>query len=533
MPLLKWFCAAYVCGFGAAMKTLLPDGFLKGEFIKRADDLFISHNLISDKTEFVYDPRDDLRFARFREILSDGVPSLISFPIYTDAEKFFEYLSSSHEFPAHLKEAMILYPRTGRGVWKTWRRLCSPEGNISVVVGGQNSAMAPIPGLGRIIVEDESSGAWRTMRNPIYSVRSLMASRARIEGASLVLGGRMPSCRAFMRMDAKASGHYAPTAPRVIFVDLKLAYSPSVEGVSGGLAVSEPLVRETEEAISRGKWAVWILDRKGYAGEIICEECGVPVRCPKCGGTMRLEASASRICCVSCGKTSRAPDECPNCAGRLLSARRPGLESLYPLADAAIISGVPILPHDADGERIKKTIRESNSGVMLGTRAALSLCDDAQVGMVGWLDADGEARSDSHDSRARAYSLIWESCWRGLSPAGRRVVLQTRRPGHDWQRGLPLPDGWRVFWRSELRERKELSMPPYTPLVKFEGRPGDSSALMERLRDAGCECWSPDDSPSTLWIRTKKLSELKRMFEPYFRIRRGRAGYPSVTVWHE
>ncbi|MDR1134161.1 MAG: hypothetical protein LBL05_08340, partial [Synergistaceae bacterium] len=31
IPLLKWFCDAYLCGFGAAMKTLLPDGFLKGE----------------------------------------------------------------------------------------------------------------------------------------------------------------------------------------------------------------------------------------------------------------------------------------------------------------------------------------------------------------------------------------------------------------------------------------------------------------------------------------------------------------------
>jgi primosomal protein N' (replication factor Y) len=307
-----------------------------------------------------------------------------------------------------------------------------------------------------------------------------------------------------------------------------------VEGVLGGLAVSEPLVRETEASISRGKWAIWILDRKGYAGEIICEECGGSLKCPKCGGPLRLEDAAARAVCVSCGQSAFAPDECPNCSGRLLSARRPGLEALLPLADAAIASPVPILSYD-DDDKIKRIVRESGTGVMLGTRAALALCDDVPVGMVGWIDADGEARSGGHDSRVRAYSLIWESRWRGLSPRDRRVLVQTRRPGGDWQRSLDAgTEGWRMFWRAELRERRELSMPPYTFLIKVEGAAPDISSIEGRLGGMGYECWSPDGSggKSALWIRTKKLSELRRVLSPYFHIKRA-GRFPSVTVWHE
>jgi primosomal protein N' (replication factor Y) len=430
---------------------------------------------------------------------------------------------------------MALYPRLGGNAeWRAWKRLSAGDGTI--VVGGQNSAMSPLAGLARIIVEDESSNAWRTVRHPIFNARSLLASRARLTSAELVLGGRMPSPRAFIKYDAECPPPAARRDGHVIFVDMKLAYSPAVEGVSGGLAVSEPLVRETEKALERGEWALWILDRKGYAGEIICEECGAPLKCPKCGGTLRLEEAASVVRCVLCGANSPTPDMCPACAGRLLSARRPGLEALFPLADAAINNPAPIFSPDTPESELKRAARGPGAGVVVGTRAVLSICDEVPVGMVGWIDADGEARLGEHDARARAFSLIWESRWRGVSAAERRVLIQTRRPAADWQRGLGAGgDGWRIFWRSELKERMELSMPPYTSLVKIEAAASDIAAISDIFASMGYEYWQPEETgkKSAVWVRTRKLSELRRKISPFFHIKRARRGFPSIEVWHE
>jgi primosomal protein N' (replication factor Y) len=515
------------------MKTLLPDGFLKGEPAepptpgkKRGG---------SPSVAFVYEPDDASRFERYFSMLSDGAPTLVSFPIYSDAKRFFELVMNSRAVSPELREKTVLYPRLGGSAeWRAWKRLSAGDG--SIVIGGQNSAASPLAGLARVIVEDESNNAWRTVRHPVFNVRSLLASRARIENAALVLGGRMPSPRAFIRYDAERPPVSARRDKRIIFVDMKLAYSPAVEGVSGGLAVSGPLVRETEEALGRGEWALWILDRKGYAGEIICEECGAPLTCPKCGGTLRLEEAASAVRCVACGAGESVPDRCPNCAGRLLSARRPGLEALYPLADAAINNPAPILPPDTPEPELKRAVREARPCVMIGTRAALSLCDEVPVGMVGWIDADGEARLGEHDARARAFSLIWESRWRGISPLERRVLIQTRRPGGDWQRGLAAgAEGWRMFWRSELKERGELSMPPYTSLVKIEAAASDIAAMSDIFAPMGYEYWQPEATgkKTAVWVRTKKLSELRRTISPFFHIRRARRGFPSVEVWHE
>jgi primosomal protein N' (replication factor Y) len=541
MPLIRWFSETYLCGIGTAMKTLLPACFLQGRELNQPEPLKSRDIALEDPggDHFLYEPVDSARFERYSEILSDGLPSLICFPIY-DAAKAFAGLMGGRAF---------LYPRSGAAAeWRAWNKL-SEEGGVTA--GGQAAATAPVRGLARIIVEDESNNAWRTLRPPFFNVRSLLAKRARIEGASLILGGRMPSARAYMTQkkaaaaSCHASAHYGKK--NFFFVDLRLAYSPSVKGIQDTLAVSEPLVRETESAIERGSWAIWILDRKGYAGEIICDECGISLRCAKCGGAMRWEAASSRLACVSCGASEPVPLSCPACSGRLLTARRPGLEALVPLARSALTCHVlPI----ADGETASiADALKSEPGLVVGTRAALSLCDSADVGLVGWIDADGEARSQEYDARARAFGLIWESRWRGMMKSGRRVLLQTRHPGKDWQRGLALdaPDkpGWSFFWQKELRERREFSMPPFLSLVKIEAGVSDAAVLADKFGKAGFEYWlaeaqgqqnSPEKanaSRAAIWLRTKNLSALRGIMSPYFSIKRAKRGYPSITIRHD
>jgi primosomal protein N' (replication factor Y) len=559
MPLIRWFSETYLCGIGTAMKTLLPASFLQGcapdpervpvprESAPKKDDAC---------DRFIYEPIDSVRFERYAEILSDGLPSLICFPLYDAAKAFAAFLGGS----------AFLYPRSGaEAEWRAWNQLSKGSG---IAVGGQTAAVAPLPGLARIIVEDESNNAWRTLRPPLFNVRSLMAKRARIEEASLVLGGRMPSSRAYMTQKAAStsgdsqkpsSGHCGKK--NFLFVDLRLAYSPSVKGVQDSLAVSEPLVRETEAAIGRGSWAIWILDRKGYAGEIICCECGISLRCAKCGGAMRWEAASDRLSCVACGARERVPMSCPACSGRLLTARRPGLEALLPLAKSALSCQVLSLS-DGESSSIHVALK-SGPGLVIGTRAALSLCDKADVGLVGWIDADGEARSQEYDARARAFGLIWESRWRGMmkSPHERRVLLQTRRPGKDWQTGLaadgPNKPGWTFFWQGELSERREFLMPPFVSLVKIEAGAGDAKILAEKFDEARFEYWladandqhdpknlpksqdasesprKPNASRATIWLRTNNLSALRRVLSPFFSIQRAKRGYPSITIRHE
>ena len=81
---------------------------------------------------------------------------------------------------------------------------------------------------------------------------------------------------------------------------------------------------------------MWLLDRKGYAGELYCEECGWAARCSRCGSAMRWEERRARLRCVSCGERAPLPERCPNCGGLLMRGSRPGLEALFERAEGAL-----------------------------------------------------------------------------------------------------------------------------------------------------------------------------------------------------
>lgn len=538
LALIRWFCEAHLCGSGTAVKTLLPARFLEGAILPPENVPSFGERVSnSPDVSFVYEPQDALRYEKYRQLLSDGKPTIIAFPTYPEALAFASFLEGV-SFGLK-KEEIVVYPRSGAvAEWRAWSGMLSAEG-ISLAIGGQTIAMAPLRGLARIVLDDESNHVWRTARRPVYNVRSLMAMRAKLEGLSLVLGGRMPSVRAFTRLsDGRKGDCEKPVKTKnFLFVDLRLAYAPEVKGVRDALAVSEPLVRETTRALDAGRWAIWILDRRGYAGEIVCEECGSSVRCKKCGGAMRWEASVDRVHCVSCGFSASVPGVCPTCRGRLLFAKRPGLEALLTLARAAIDRPSPILSV-ADGQKkgvsIPSDLPSSRPGLLIGTRAALALCDTLEVGLVGWIDADGEARSCQHDARTRAFGLVWESRWRGLSPASRRVLLQTSRPGKEWQAGLER--GWSVFWRRELRERRLFGLPPFSSLIRVMVSALDAKRMIAVFERERFEYWVADETEgkkTAIWLRTRRLSALRSALLPFFGISAARHGLPDVTVWHE
>ena len=85
--------------------------------------------------------------------------------------------------------------------WLALRR-----GERRIAVGARSAVFAPLANLGAIIVDEEHETSYKQGENPRYHAREVAIVRARLEGATVVLGSATPSLESWANAEA---GNYA------------------------------------------------------------------------------------------------------------------------------------------------------------------------------------------------------------------------------------------------------------------------------------------------------------------------------------
>ncbi len=524
--LSHWIGVNFLCGRGEALRVMSPSQLLKGEATEPIPPSGVEKLNRSFTQNYYYFSEDEQRHKRYVDILRNNQGSaILLFPERALAELFYSLLETQGF------EKVLLWPSVGgKKLWEAWNKACI--GDVNIIVGGPGAVFAPLCNPELILVDEESSPAYRLQSVPFLQIRSVAVQRARIAKSSLYLCGRLPSSKIFLHK--KPEEQLVSPEKRAFFVDTKFAPKPDFPGISSSFPLSESLVRETMKCLGEKRTALWILDRKGYAGEITCEECGGTLVCHSCGVALRAEEEAVNVTCPLCGYKAPFPKKCPKCGGFLLSGKRPGLEIVLKIAQALCGEGYPVVEWHAEKNTSKKRLREINAhfvhgGIVVGSRAALSLCDSMLVGMIGWIDADAEARKVVYRSKFDAYRMVLESFWRGREAAQRRVIIQSRRPGKGWQRGIL--EGWTSFWYKELKERQEYGFPPFSILAEITPPPNKKEELLDYLVEKNIMAMDPGGKEKTLWIFVERPGKLKKVLEPWFNISKSREGFPLVSLW--
>lgn len=515
--LARWMGRAFLCGTGQALQAICPADLLRGEPAPPVESPASSGDL---RESSCFEPWDEARWDLYLRRLEDGRRTLVLFPERRLAKAFFGRL------PSALRAESLLWPSAGgKRLWTAWKEV--REGRFRVVVGGPGGVFAPLAPES-IVVDDESNPAYVAQRAPRVSARSLAGRRAGHLGAELLLGGRMPSSKTFLRASPRCV--VLPDRRTLVFTDVRRSVKAEVRGVEGMLPLTVSLLDRTRTVLAQGRHVLWILDRRGEAAEVYCPECGNPVSCSRCGGIMRAEGKDGSLRCVRCGARKSLAPHCPVCRGALWTGRRPGLEALAGIA-GRLIRGYPILLDEGEERRREKDA----PALILGTRGALALCDALDVGLAAWLDLDAELRRAEYSARFHVFSMLWESCWRGLSASGTRerlVLVQSRRSGNVWRDVLAR--GWGCFWSGELDARRSLDLPPFGLLVQIDLPEGeDRGTFIRSLEDAGLFVMDPGDPGQPLWVSAASADVLGRILAPRFGIEHSRSGFPVVTVWAE
>ncbi len=379
--------------------------------------------------------------------------------------------------------------------WHAIRR-----GKARIAIGPRSAVFAPVQQLGLIIVDEEHDASYKQENSPRYQGRDLAVVRAKMEGATIVLGSATPSLESLhnaqigkysmLRLDHRADGQRLPLT-RV----LDMRTEPKDKRYQGIL--SERLRMAIDERLQSGEQTILLLNRRGFARALQCPDCGHIVTCEHCSLPMTYHLTENRLICHICGYRAAVPHECPACHSRGILLEGCGTQKVeailrrcYPQARLQRV--------DADVAARKNALRDiladfraHRIDILLGTQMISKGLDFPGVTLVGVLNADIGLSIPDPRAGERSFQLLTQVAGRaGRGDLDGEVIIQTFTPQaaaiqfarrHD-------TDG---FAESELALRRQFGYPPFSHMAVLTVRSATEDlarlgieTLHRRLSDA-------------------------------------------------
>ena len=320
----------------------------------------------------------------------------------------------------------------------------------TTVVGTRSAAWLPMPELAAVVVFDEHDEALQEERVPAGHARDVAVERARRRSIPVVLASPVPSLEALragplLRLERAVEREAWP----LVEVLDRRDDDPVRAGLfAEGLA---PRIRGEQRVVC-------VLNRKGRSRLLACSSCGEIVRTDDGRSSMILDDD--RLRSVD-GEESR-PIVCAHCGATTLKNLRAGVTRAREELAALLAEPVDEVTGSSEGR--------PRSRVVIGTEAVLHRVDEADV--VVFLDLDQELLAPRQRAAEQALALLARAA-RLLGPRneGRRLVLQTRQPGHEVVQAA-LRGNPSLVAVAERDRRRALGLPPYGAQVLVSGAGG-------------------------------------------------------------
>jgi primosomal protein N' (replication factor Y) len=369
-----------------------------------------------------------------------------------------------------------------------WRRVRS--GEARVVVGARSALFAPFRQLGLIVVDEEHDDSYKQDDGVRYHARDLAVVLGKRAGAPVVLASATPSLESWTNA---AEGRYAllrlprratpRPVPAVELVDMTEIPRPK-EGPRPLFAPA--CVDALAETFARGGQAIVLYNRRGFATQVACGDCGGAWECPSCGIAMTLHRAAGVLACHYCGLRRPWQETCPSCGAGAMEELGKGterveeeLKSLFP--------DVPVARMDADTTAVRGSLhallddfRQGRTRLLVGTQILAKGHDFPGVHTAVVVSVDQGFRMPDFRASERTFSLLVQLAGRaGRGEVAGRVLVQTWKPDHY---ALTLAGDVEGFLTRELRLRRTLQYPPFSRLVLVRLDGEDRAVVQEAAR---------------------------------------------------
>ena len=346
-------------------------------------------------------------------------------------------------------------------------------GKIALVIGARLALFAPTPKPALLILDEEHEWTYKNEKNPRYHARTIAQKIAEFTGARLILGSATPSLETYHAVQqGRAELIQLPTRvngkplPKVTLVDLR-------QEAKGTLFFSELLKAKITEKLERQEQIVLLLNRRGFARVIICQQCGANLACPNCDLPLTYHRTSNQCLCHLCGFERRLPPSCAHCSASKLKLLGAGTQKIE-LSLQELFPQARVLRADRDTtskraahQKIYENFKKGAADILLGTQIVAKGLDLPQVTLVGILLADSGLHFPDFRAAEKTFALLTQAAGRaGRAQEPGEVIIQTYAPEHPALSAAQKHD-YLTFSQTELQLRQQFHWPPYLHLIRF------------------------------------------------------------------
>ncbi len=355
----------------------------------------------------------------------------------------------------------------------------SPITNNFVVLGPRSSVFLPIPDMGLVIVDEEHDPSYKQAEpNPRYHARAAAIVLAKEHGANVLLGTATPSVESYYLAQKGTYGLVSLTErfggvelPGITLVDLRLAYErKEMDG-----HFSTPLVSRIRACLDEHKQVILFQNRRGYAPQLQCVQCGQTPRCVQCDVPMTYHKQTHEIRCHYCGYHALIPTVCPHCGGELQPVGfgteriEDEVQTLFPEAR--------VLRMDLDTTRNKSAYQDiinafanHECDILIGTQMVTKGLHFDDVRLVAVLNADPLFNQPDFRAYERAYQMLEQVAGRaGRKGTKGEVLIQAFDPENVVLEMVRHHD-YNALYHHQLAERKQFNYPPFYRVIRLQLR---------------------------------------------------------------
>ncbi len=495
----------FVTNGPTVFSALIPSLFLKKIKVEKKE---ISQNKKqrTSSEKFILQAPHEERWSYYKTLIRESFAKkesvFILVPTWFDAQKLHDFLSHGIE-----DYSVLFYSgKKDSELTKSFKKT-QTETHPLCIIGTGSFLCIQRDDIGTLVVENESSDAYRGIQNPHIDMRVVAYFYASKHNTRLIVADTILRTETLYRLET----HEFIEAESLRF---RIEKPKSVELVDrktnkdnrAGFIFGEEVQDVLDQSLKKGENIFLFALRKGFAPTTVCNDCSERVRCPKCktplflfGSDKSTDSPLRRFTCQKCKYVERTNITCRSCGSWNLVALGIGtdrifetLKEQYPSRAIIQIDKETVKSHKEALEKIEE-FENTPGAILVGTELAMYyFTKKVPTSVIVSFDTLFSIPSYTiHEKVIRILDDISEK-------TENKLFIQTRSPDEGVLRAYTqgtLHD----FFRTELEDRKIFAYPPFTTLLKISFR-GSSEKVttIRELLQGEFESYKPDIWENTI-----------------------------------